>query len=251
MRSLVIRGGLLTQLCCLVSAVLAGGALAEPGSGPRGTVDQTFTTTAPASPTGIGFTARYHAEGDPNSDPPFMERMVFFPPEGMRYDTRVPDACTASDLELQASGPAACPEGSRLGGGTTQGVFFVPFTDRVVLDRYTHNVYVMNNVKEQIVLVEAEGYSVLRGRFKRDGSLAFELPTCFPTPPTGECVEDHVLQTATSTFLPEYTRTVDGEPRSYATTPPACPASGYWETRVRLSWSTGDVDDVVTRQPCA
>ena len=251
MRSVVMRGGLLAQLCCVLLAVAAGAAHAEPGSGPRATVDQTFTTSAPSSPTGIGFSGTYHAEGDPDADPPFMERMAYFPPEGMRYDTRVPDACTASDLELQMRGPAACPEGSRLGDGTSKGVFFVPFTDGVVLDRYTHNVYVMNNVKEQIVLVEAEGYAVVRGRFRRDGSLVFELPTCFPTPPTGECVEDHVLQTATSSFLPEYTRSVGGELRSYATTPPTCPGSGYWETRIRLWWSTGDVDDVVTKQPCA
>ncbi len=251
MRSSVIRAGLLTQLVCLVPALLAGVALAEPGSGPHGTVDQTFTTTAPSSPTGIGFTARYHAEGDPSADPPFMRRMAFFPPKGMRYDTSVPDACTASDLELQLDGPAACPEGSRLGGGTTQGVFFVPFTDGVVLDRYTHNVYVLNNAGEQIVLVEAEGYAVLRGRFRPNGSLVFESPTCFPTPPTGECVDDHVVQTATSTFLPEYTRTADGEARSYATTPPTCPGSGYWTTRVRLWWSTGDAEDILTRQPCA
>ncbi len=247
MGTVMVRSGMLAQGLLLLCALLAGAAVAEPGSGPRATVDQTFTTTAPASPTGLGFTGTYHAEGDPDGEPPFMEKMVFFPPAGMRYDTSVPDVCTASDFELQIQGPDACPPGSLLGEGTTQGVFFFPFAHDFVLDRYTHNVYVVNNADEQIILVEAEAFAVVRGRFQPDGSLEFASPTCFPTPPTGECVDDYVLQLASSTTLPEYSR----ESGSYATTPPECPASGHWTTQVRFWWSTGDTETVETTQRCA
>jgi hypothetical protein len=245
-----VRVCLWVQLVWVLSALWAAGAAAEPGSGPHATVDQTFTTTRPDSPTGIGFTGRYHAAGDEDSYPPFMRRMVFTPPPGMRYDTSVPKRCSASDFELSMNGPAACPEGSRLGGGTTEGVFFAPLADSVVIDRYTHNVDVMNNTKEQIILIEAEGYAVVRGHFRRDGSIRFNLPTCFPTPPTG-CVDDHVLQLGTSTFLPPYTKTSDGNVRSYATTPPTCPASGHWTTTVSFWWSDGSVENVATTQPCS
>src|SRR5438128_1799594 len=139
MRSPIIRTGLLTQLLCLVAVVLPGGALAKPVSWSRGTVDQTYTTTAPNSPTGVVLAGRYHAKGDPNADPPFLRRMVLYPPKGFRYDTRVPDACTASDLKLMALGPDACPEGSRVGDGTTEGVFMVPF-EHAVKHRYTHDI---------------------------------------------------------------------------------------------------------------
>ena len=46
---------------------------------------------------------------------PYMRRMTFYPPAGMRHDTSVPEQCTASDFELSMNGPAACPEGSLIG----------------------------------------------------------------------------------------------------------------------------------------
>jgi hypothetical protein len=246
MGDLGVRAGRIVVALGIAWALVAGTAAADPGSGKYGTVDQTFTTTTPGSPTGLGFDAVYHAADDPNGDPPFMEKMTFYPPAGMRYDTSIPEACTASDFELSMQGPAACPEGSQIGDGTTKGVFFYPFAHDYELDRYTHNIYVMNNVNEQIILVEAEGYAVVRGRFQPDGSLEFASPTCFPTPPTG-CVDDHILQTATTSTLPELT-TASG---SYATTPPTCPEAGHWSTLVRFWWKTGEVETLETTQPCS
>jgi len=234
-----------------LSALFAASAAAEPASWSRGTIDQTFSTTSPGTLTGLGFSGRYHATDDPEANPPFMEKMVFHPPAGMRYDTSVPEQCTANDFELSMRGPAACPEGSIIGHGTTEGVFFIPFTQQnATLHDYFHNVYIANNANEQIILVQAEGYAVVRGRFLEDGSIEFASPTCFPTPPTG-CLDDHILQTASETAIPEYTKVVDSESRSYATTPPSCPASGSWESRVVFTWRDGAVDDVVTRQPCS
>jgi hypothetical protein len=250
MRQRGVQVCLLVHLFAALSALWAAGAAAEAGSGPRETVDQTFTTTHPNSPTGVDFSGRYHAAGDEDGNPPFTRRIVVTPPPGMRYDTGVPDRCSASDFELSMNGPAACPAGSRLGGGTTYGVFMAPLAHSIVLDRYTHTLDVMNNTNEQIILIKAEGYAVVRGQIRPDGSIEFNPPTCFPTPPTGQCVDDHVLQLGTSTSLPPYTRTSDGSVRSYATTPPTCPASGYWTTTVGLWWSDGSVDDVATTQPC-
>lgn len=71
-------------------------------------------------------------------------------------------------------------------------------------------------------------------------------PTCFPTPPTGQCVTDHVLQLGSSSFIPRYTRQF----RSYATTPAECPARGYWKSAVHFWWADGSEDHVVVRQPC-
>jgi hypothetical protein len=250
MGRLVLRVGLLLQLLCAASALWAAGAAAEPGTGPREVVDQTFTTTRPNSPTGVGFTGRYHAAGDENGNPPAMRRMVFYPPQGMHYDTSVPERCTASDIELQIRGPAACPPGSQLGDGTTEGLIMQPVTGGFVWDHYTHPVYIFNNANEQIVLIESEGFTVVRGRFMPDGSIEWDLPTCFPTVPGVECVDDYLIQLSTSTFLPPYTRTSGDRVRSYATTPPKCPAQRYWETRVEFSWADGSTDSVVTTQPC-
>jgi hypothetical protein len=229
-------------LCLLSSA----GALAGTASGPRETIEQGFTTKRPNTPTGLTWAGRYHAEGDEDADPPYMRRMTFYPPSGMRYDTSVPEQCTASDFELSMNGPAACPEGSLIGDGTTEGVFFEPVAQSFVIDEFKHNMYIANNANEQIILVEAEGYSVVRGKFQPDGSLEFNPPTCFPTPPTGQCLTDHVLQRGSTSFIPRYTR----ESGSYATTPAQCPASGYWTSAVHFWWADGSEDHVVTRAKC-
>src|SRR4051794_7288076 len=101
----------------LLFALTAGPALADPGYGPRETVDQSFTTTQPGAATGLDFHGTYHAANDPNGEPPYLERMIFYPPAGQTFDTSVPGQCTASDAELSMSGPAACPADSRIGEG--------------------------------------------------------------------------------------------------------------------------------------
>lgn len=244
-----LRGMGVGALAGALCALLCGSAVAEPGTGAHETVDQTFTTTQPGAATGIGYSGTYHAAGDEQADPPYMKRMTFYRPEGMRFDTSVPKRCTANDFELSMNGPAACPKGSRLGSGETRGVLQAPLADSVVLSRYTHHIDIMNNAGEQIVLVESQdtgGYAVVRGKFHPDGSLEFNNPTCFPQPPTG-CVDDHVIQTSTTSFIPAYTN----KSGNYATTPPTCPASGYWTTRIAFWWSDGSFDDVATTQPCS
>jgi hypothetical protein len=246
MRSRVVRAGLLLWALC---ALWPAAAAAQPASGPREVLDQAFTATHANRPTGVRFTGAYHAAGNKKGNPPYLKRMIFYPPPGLRYDTSVPARCTAPDVVLQVQGPAACPAASRLGGGTTEGVFYEPVASAFVIDRYKHTLDVMNNANEQIILVKAEGYAVARGRIRPDGSQEFRNQTCFPKPPTG-CTSDYVLQTMSAARLARYTRAVNGRVRSYATTPPKCPASGYWRTTVKLWWKGGAVDSVVTKQPC-
>ena len=228
--------------CALTAAPVA----AQPASGPRETVDQSFTTTAPGAATGLAFSAAYHAAGDPQGNPPYLRRMVFQSPPGMRYDTSVPDRCTATDAQLAVMGPDACPAGSRIGTGTTDGIFYFPFSGDQVVDRFHHTLHVLNGDHEQILLVESEGYTVVRGRFTSDGSLEFDPPSCFPAPPAGGCADDYILQLKSATTIPAITRAG----RAYATTPPSCPSTGEWETTLRYWWSDGSTDAVVTRQPC-
>ena len=247
MRSRVVRWSVLPWA---LAVFWTASAAAQPGSGPREDVNQTFTTTHPGSPTGTHWLARYHAAGKKSGEPPYVHRMVFYPPRGMRYDTSVPGRCTAPDVELQAFGPAACPVDSRLGSGTVKGIFYEPIGHDFVFDRYTHHVDVMNNTNEQIILVKAEGYAVVRGTVRPDGTQDFRTPSCFPSPPVGDCLDDYVKLSYTNTFLPAYTRKSGGRVRSYATTPPKCPASGYWRTRVKFWWGNGAIDSVVTKQRC-
>jgi hypothetical protein len=239
-------------LILLFSAPALWGAVAaaEPGSGPRETVDQRFTTSLAGAPTGIRYDADYHAGGDPEGKPPYMRRMVVHPPRGLRYDTSVPGRCTAGDAELQLRGPEACPDASRIGRGNIEGVFEVPFGGDAEFHSFRHRMYVLNNTNEQVVLVESEGFTVIRGRIRDDGAIVWKPATCFPSPPGGACVDDYIVQLGTTTNLKPYTRRTGRRLRSYVTTPPRCPARGFWQTMVRFWWSDGSVDRVRTKQPC-
>jgi len=228
-----------------IAAAVPAWAAGQPISGRHGTIDQRNTTTRPGAPTGFSFSGAYHAAGNPRADPPYMRRMTFYQPRGMRYDTSVPARCTASDLELEAFGPAACPAASRLGGGEIKGVWMGRFRSTLHMD-------IFNNTGEQVVVARTPYIAfVARGRFSRDrSSIEWDSPTCWPTPPVG-CPVDNTLQLAAIQKVKPYTRTVRGVVRSYLTTPPRCPAAGYWKTPVRLWWADGTTDTMVTKQHCA
>jgi hypothetical protein len=235
-------GAVLTiQLSLVSSGFWAGSASAEPVSGPHQVVDQRFTTTQPGAPSGFDFDATYHAAGDPEGDPPYMRRMISYNPAGLRYDTSVPERCSASDLELAVRGPAACPEGSRLGGGETDTKFMGSSPSTVQLDFF-------NNTDEQIILARSPLVTtVARGRIHPDGSVEFASPTCYPTVGPAPCPVDNVLQLRSSMRVPAYTDSSGG---SWLTTPPECSPDGRWRTPIRWWWADGSEETVVTEQPC-
>jgi len=228
------RGAIALAAVC---AAWPAAAAAEPVSGPHETIDNRYTTTQPNAPTGFSFSGTYHAAGDPSGDPPYMRSMTFHPPAGFRYDTSVPDRCTASDLQLQLEGPSACPDGSRLGGGTARGKFMGQETELEVL--------VFNNEGEQVMVIESPFIrTVSRGRFEPDGTITYRSPTCYPALVT--CPTDNALQLGSSVSSPPYVRAG----RAYTTTPPKCPKSGYWQGPVEFAWADGTGETVVTKQPC-
>jgi hypothetical protein len=245
----VRKAGVALNLVAALCAVFASSASAKPGTGPRETVDQTYTTKKPNTATGAGFTGVYHAANDPKGNPPYMRKMVFYPPQGTRYDTSVQDRCTATDIELEARGAAACPAGSKIGAGHTKGIIYEPVGNAFAFTTFDNPVDILNNAGEQIMVISSGGlgYTVVRGRMQPDGSVEFAAPTCFPVPPAGvPCARDHVLQLGSSTSMPVHTK---GQ-RAYWTTPPTCPKRGYWRTRVRFWWADGSTDTVPTDQPC-
>jgi hypothetical protein len=168
-----------------------------------------------------------------------MRRMTFHPPAGTRYDTGALDRCTATDAELALRGPSACPESSRLGGGTGRA--------KAMGSEQTVEINVFNNTDEIVMVISSPGlFTVSRGKIGADGSQTFESPTCYPSVNLAGCPVDNALQTGSDVTMPVHVR--DG--RSYLTTPPTCPESGYWETPVRFWWADGSEDTAVTRQPC-
>lgn len=234
-----MRRALLAAVAAAFLTLGASGAAAQPVSGPHETIEQTFTSAQPGTATGGGFTGSYHAAGDPSGDPPYMRRMTFYPPPGFRYDTSVPDRCTASDNEVALEGPSACPEGSHVGSGTAVGKF-MGSTTTLDIDLFNAEDSMLMVARSPIVA------SAARGVFQPDGSVQWESPTCYPAFNPPGCPVDNVLQMGSTMKIPPYVR----GGRAYMTTPPTCPKSGHWEEPVRFWWADGSGETVVTQQPC-
>lgn len=77
-----------------------------------------FSSVVPARPTGLRLHILYKAAGSPTAKPSPIRRLLIELPSGTRFDGAARARCLASDAELMALGPAACPPGSRVGSGT-------------------------------------------------------------------------------------------------------------------------------------
>jgi hypothetical protein len=246
MGSPLLRTAIAALLASALLALTASSALAAPTSFERGTVDQSYTTTKPAKPTGVGFEGTFHAAGDPQGEPPAMTKLVYHPPAGFRYDTSVPDQCTATDAQLSMQGPDACPPGSVIGTGTAEGLLYDP-TATFLIHEFKHEITIVNNANEQIVLMKNEGYTVIRGKFRADGALEFNPPTCFPWPQSvAACPAHNAILDYNATMVQPYVT----DSGSYATTPGRCPRDRTWDTTIEMHWNDGAVDNIVTEQPC-
>ena len=205
----------------------------------HGVLKQRLTTRMPDSPTGANFMASYHAADDPDRDPPLMDGMTSYPARGFRYDTDVPAQCTASDQELALLGAEACPPESRIGGGSVRSKF-MGFENETSVETF-------NNAGEQIMIVRSPFVATIaRGRIKPDQSVEWRSPRCYPALSSGDCPVDNVLQLGSSIKFEPYVR--DG--RSYMTTPPRCPRSRRWRSRIRFWWADGSTYTVPVRVRC-
>ena len=234
-----VRG--LVAIAAAAALALPAAALAQPVKMRRGTVDDRFTTTVPAAATGFAYDGVYHAAGDAKGAPPYLRKMTFYTPRGQRYDTTAAPRCTATDAELAIRGAAACPAGSRLGGGKVVGRFMDRFDNTLDADFF-------NAPGEQIILAHSPVFaSVSRGKIAADQAVTYQAPTCFPWFVEAPCPVDNALQIATHMKVPPHKNGA----RAYMWTPPRCPRSGHWTTGIRFWWKDGTTDLVRTRQPCA
>src|SRR5688572_6082748 len=101
----------------VLAAVVAAALPAAAQAGSRTDYTQRFSTPVPGVSTGNATKIVYKHPDDPNAKPIAVRREVFTFPEGTVWDPAVVPNCKASDEELEQKGEAACPPGSRMGGG--------------------------------------------------------------------------------------------------------------------------------------
>ena len=161
-----------------------GAALASAQSeAPRQTYTERFTTDEPGAPTGRAYAIEWVRPDDPDGKPPAFSHLRVELAEGARFDTSAIPQCKASDAELMAAGPSACPADTRVG------------TDETVVDtgfdgpaRYsTADFSFFNNRDELILFVsvrENGARLVIRARVGRN-TIDIDNPMIPDTPSDG------------------------------------------------------------------
>ena len=117
------------RLTPVALALMVAGAAALPASaqaGARADYEHRFTTRSPGASTGIDTRIVYKHPDDSEAKPIPVRKEVFRFPKGTRFNGVIVPNCTASDLELQLFGEAACPPESHVGKGH-DGTFMTGF----------------------------------------------------------------------------------------------------------------------------
>src|SRR4051795_3371600 len=227
----------------VVAVLMPTAAHAAAGTGPRETIEIKNSTSAPGSPVGVTYTATFRNPSNPAGTPPSLRRLVLSAAPGAQVDTSVPARCTATDAELKQKGEAACPAASRIGHGTAD-------VKPVGFPAIHYDTVVFNAENQQVELLKGRGPSapaaVVRGYF-RGRTFDSPIPTCLNGGSVPkDCPFDQVTLLRNTVVTPAYSR----GGRSYAPTPPSCPASGEWRVRGSFYFGDGAVETVTPTQPC-
>jgi hypothetical protein len=212
------------------------------GAQQRQTYDDVFTTDVPGASAGRTYAIDYTNPADPDGKPHAFSHLRVELAEGARFDTTAMPQCKASDAQLMAEGGSACPPETRVGVDTT-----VVDTGAAGPGRYfTGDFVFFNNQDELILVVTAREYGarvVIRGKIG-ERTLDIENPMIPGTPPDGAAARSQRGQ-----FEPHSTLR-DGRQANYITTPPTCPASGFWTNRVIYTYRDGVEQSAESRSPC-
>ena len=247
----LVRQGVGALVILPLALVLTNAATERPGAGSasagepaalRQTGSLTFTEQRPGRSSEVVLTTDYVNPDDPSAKPPAVRRTEVILAEGAKIDTSAPELCTASDAALIAQGAAACPAGSRVGGGSLRVDTGFPSPAR----HFDADVTLLNNANQLIFLsterstgARVVSRSVVEGRVVRNS-----VPVLPGTPPDGGALDRQEFTRN------EITRRVDGETRSYITTPERCPPEGFWLNEARFYYADGVVQTLRARSPC-
>ncbi len=220
--------------CCLA---LASGAQAEPD---RQTASLRYSTTEPGSPTGSALHVDFRDPSDPAGKPRAIQTITIDFHPGTTFDTSAVEQCKASDAQLMAQGAAACPAASRL----QTGLLITDSGSPGVIPRFSDNHLTNFNNQDELVGL-AETTSPPTRMVSRSPVGRSTVTIGFPAIPGGP--PDFLLgyKSLTTTGPP-----AESAGRTYARTPPACPASGHWTNSFTFVYRDGVSQRQDTQTPC-
>lgn len=241
-----VRGGrrslLVAALACVSALAPAGSALAQGASRQTATVG--FTEKATSAPTGATVKIRYRDPAGDAGKPPAVQKIVTSFAPGTRIDTTIPAACAANDALLMSDGATACPPRSVVGKGT------VTLDTGVQGARFLENdLTLLNNQGELIMLTEVRGSSpptraVVRGKIIGD-MIVSEIPPIPGGGPDGFTAIRDVDFTVS-----RISDRIEGETRSYLSTPAACPSARRFANAFAFTYRDGVTQDVPSPSAC-
>ena len=196
----------------------------------------------PGGPSGYQVRIDYTNPDDPEGKPPSVRKVVEIFPRGTRIDTGAPALCTASDAELMAQGPSACPAESIIGDGVIKLDTGVPGPGRYLVEGVTF----LNNTGQLIFLTDDQATgarTVARAQVRGDRVIS-EAPFLPGAGSDGAAID------AVRGNFPTLVQTRDGKSRAYMTTPQGCAERGYWVTKIRFTYRDGTTQTESTRNPC-
>ncbi|MEA2495132.1 MAG: hypothetical protein QOJ29_3043, partial [Thermoleophilaceae bacterium] len=208
------------SVCCVsvASSVVCASAFAAP----RQVGSLTFTATTPNAVTGTVLDVSFQNPDDPAARPYTVANMVIHIPTGTKNDTTAPPQCHATDAELLAFGPAACPADTKIGGG-----YAVSDTGANSPSRYSRSeITNFNNQDEVIGIAVNNDIPVIRNidRSKYGpGTLTSTFPI-FPAAPEPPTNEPYTPLSHLHIAFPPHKY---GD-KAYGRTPPTCPLSRHW-----------------------
>ena len=229
-----------TALAAATAAALGSGVAAGPATAATARVEYSdvFTTQEPGAPTGRVFYDEYFDADDPDKKPPSLSHIQVRLPQGARFNTDAVPHCEASDAQLAAEGPAACPAESVVGTEVYLIDSGFPEPNRIV----TTDITFLNEDDGIIVVTRDRGSGarvVLHGKIGPE-TYDLDIPPQPGTPPYGG---SNKREDAT------FPRTI-GPGGAYLTTPPACPADGAWVFRVTYTFRDAPPVEKESRSPC-
>src|SRR3954469_12343829 len=223
-------------LAVLVPSLLLSTAVATAESTPAADFDLSFGARTPAAATLMAIRIVYKNPDDPNAAPSPQRRIVIELPQGTRIDGDAVPVCTASDAELQALGPSACPAGSRVGGGTAElrtdgGPAFDPFID---------DVDIFNGGKELVELFTHQRDGVRIGVGRRQMTSPDTLTETPPPQPGAPPDFESSVRVLDFKFAAS----------PFITTPASCPADGQWRSKLTFDTADGHTYTASSTTPC-
>jgi hypothetical protein len=235
-----VRRGLQAALALCVLCVAMVAAPAHAAN--RASVSVSLTTRKPATAAGSTQENHIREPGKPGAKPHAVTTIVFRLAPGTVIDTNALPQCKASDADLLAQGPAACPANSRVNTGVVRS----DTGSTGAFPRIVHSdIQSFNNQGEIIGVATAREIpfrNVTRSRIQ-GSTITFDVPQ---TPGQGE--PDPMSSALTDLSL--VTPVLGTERRPYERTPPSCPTDGFWTGSVLFIYRDGKRETVPLKSPC-